>query len=333
MKKITGIVLEFASLGQVFRFSFRCRFNCPCYRGLGHILCHGALRKFRWVALKNGNHVFIEDEKGGKKSSFSKNEVKNDTNNKSFKKEKSDSSKTSFKTKNAENPLKNNSSSKTNSNNKSSFKKSSAFPSKSARSKDSKPIAGVMRGKPMSFEEAGGKKVNPNFESDEPGYKSNCTACIAVFEARLRGYDLEAKPYNDNAGQRAKILVMFPYFAFKTTDGSNMKAPIKFNAKDKEDCICILNKNIKNNERYVFRCFLKGNKGVAHVIEVAKIDNKLKFYDPQCGELYDNIPNNIVFKKDDDSDYNQEYIFRVDNLDVDPTTLTQVAQPAEGGNL
>ena len=48
-------------------------------------------------------------------------------------------------------------------------------------------IAGVKRGKPMSFEQAGGKNVNPNYENGEIGYKLNCSACAAVHKAREMG--------------------------------------------------------------------------------------------------------------------------------------------------
>ena len=185
----------------------------------------------------------------------------------------------------------------------------------------------------MTFEEAGGKNVNPNYNSEDSGYKLNCTACVAVFEARLRGYNLEAKPYNENLKQHAKMLMAFPYYAFKSRNNSQIKGLIKFKAKNKDECIKILNNNLKEGERYIFSYFPENNHGFAHVIETAKINNKLSFFDPQCGELYSDIPNNIMYKKEDDSDFNQEYIFRVDNLDVNPEVLNQVAQPAEADNL
>ena len=57
-------------------------------------------------------------------------------------------------------------------------------------------IAGVKRGEPMSFEEAG-VGVNPHYNKGG-GYHRNCQVCVAVFEARMRGYNIEALPLDEN---------------------------------------------------------------------------------------------------------------------------------------
>ena len=49
----------------------------------------------------------------------------------------------------------------------------------------------------MSIEIAGGKNVNPNYGKGDERYGKNCQACMGVFEARLRGYDIEALPYDE----------------------------------------------------------------------------------------------------------------------------------------
>ncbi len=62
--------------------------------------------------------------------------------------------------------------------------------------KSDKTIAGVKKGKPMSYKQANEGRVNPNYnKSDE--YKLNCQCCVAVFEARLRGYDIETLPFDE----------------------------------------------------------------------------------------------------------------------------------------
>lgn len=54
-------------------------------------------------------------------------------------------------------------------------------------------IAGVPMGMPMSFSKANTGRVNPNY-GQQPGYSINCQTCVPTFEARLRGYDVQAKP-------------------------------------------------------------------------------------------------------------------------------------------
>lgn len=44
----------------------------------------------------------------------------------------------------------------------------------------------------MSFKQANGGKVNPKYTGKRDGYSGNCQTCVAVFEARLRGYDMQA---------------------------------------------------------------------------------------------------------------------------------------------
>lgn len=51
-------------------------------------------------------------------------------------------------------------------------------------------IAGVKRGPEMIFENADSYNVNPNYGKAR-GYSINCQSCVVVFEARLKGYDVQ----------------------------------------------------------------------------------------------------------------------------------------------
>lgn len=64
-------------------------------------------------------------------------------------------------------------------------------------------IAGTVRGREMSFEEADSGNVNPNYGVSE-GFSYNCQSCVATFEARLRGYDVQVLPYT--RGSMSEIL-------------------------------------------------------------------------------------------------------------------------------
>lgn len=71
--------------------------------------------------------------------------------------------------------------------------------------KSSNTIAGVKKGKPMSFKKANEGRVNPNYSPQNLGYAMNCQTSVATFEARLRGYDIEALPFDANNKKNDRV--------------------------------------------------------------------------------------------------------------------------------
>lgn len=59
---------------------------------------------------------------------------------------------------------------------------------------DKVALAGTKKGKPMTREQANSGNVNPEFNSGDQKFRVNCQTCVVAFEARLRGYDVTAKP-------------------------------------------------------------------------------------------------------------------------------------------
>ncbi|MDE6677560.1 MAG: hypothetical protein K2K02_00830, partial [Ruminococcus sp.] len=55
-------------------------------------------------------------------------------------------------------------------------------------------ISNIKRGNPMTFDEADHMSVNPNFTTKDSSYRENCQTCVVAYEARLRGYNVEANP-------------------------------------------------------------------------------------------------------------------------------------------
>lgn len=154
---------------------------------------------------------------------------------------------------------------------------------------DPKTISGVERGEPMSREEANGGNANPNYDQGG-GYRTNCQTCVVAYEARLRGFDVQAKP-NDRTGKTAelsrntndawidpatgKAVEQFKY-------SKNQGAEIPTTAKQ---CRKWLNDNVKDGARYTFSFGWKGRGNTGHIISVDK-DSKghLRLYDPQNGK-------------------------------------------------
>lgn len=160
------------------------------------------------------------------------------------------------------------------------------FLSKKTQSKKSKEtiaIAGVKKGKPMSFKKADGGRVNLNYNKGA-GYQNNCQTCVAVFEARLRGYDIEAVPY-DESNEEMKTLAKNPALAYINPETGESPEFNYSKARNAKECEDWLKKNIKRNQRYIFA--FQPHYGSGHVIQVnKKLDGSLHFYDPQNGQSY-----------------------------------------------
>ena len=64
----------------------------------------------------------------------------------------------------------------------------------------------------MTFEQADGSKPNPLYEKGG-GFRENCQTAVAVFEARLRGFNIQAKAF-DKSNKFFKKLMNNPAKAF-----------------------------------------------------------------------------------------------------------------------
>ena len=194
-------------------------------------------------------------------------------------------------------------------------------------------IAGVKCGKPMSPEEAGGKNVNPGYESDDVGYKMNCTSCVPVHKAREMGYNLKALPARPGDNPHIKMMRRYPYYAFESKDGSNMEAPIHFRSNDVKECIKQVDKKIKKGQGYEFWSHPYGTEdGFAHTVEIYKhSNNKLEVYDPQSGKTYGKeYFYDIEYKRQEKDHiyYYPQYLFRIDNKKPKIDILQQISEPA-----
>ena len=199
-------------------------------------------------------------------------------------------------------------------------------------------IAGVKKGTPMNFEEAG-KGVNPNYSHfGNINSRTNCQCCVAVFEARLRGYNVETcTPKDIDSIEMKSKLEQQPNIAFIEEKTGKSPDFTIIKPKNTQEFENILNSTVKKSERYMFAFeFINntlynstGKKG--HVVEVLKDENNiLKIYDPQINKLYDisflsNIK--IIFEKFEEKIYPK--ILRVDNKNLNKKVLDKIAQSAK----
>ena len=177
-------------------------------------------------------------------------------------------------------------------------------------------IAGVNKGPEMSFNQANSKHVNPFYDSpDLYGYDNNCQVCVAVFEARLRGYDVRALPNNLNDA----IRTIEKNHAYLFVDRYG-KTPEPFERLPKQNDWDYIKQWVKEGNRYTLKW---DNKFMynSHVISVTKEKGKLLFYDPQKSIKYNEyqftkamkriVPNTIQIMRIDNLSFNRKYVHKV----------------------
>lgn len=152
---------------------------------------------------------------------------------------------------------------------------------------DPKVLAGIRKGAPMTREKANNKNANP-FYGKAPEYGINCQSCVVAFEARLRGFDVSAKPNYAIANSTAMKLAKNQNLAWKHNI-TGLKPIPKVSNKQGADLYNWLGKNIKDNQRFTFsyQYLNKFNEMKGHIICLDKTaKGKLRFYDPQTGNTF-----------------------------------------------
>lgn len=202
--------------------------------------------------------------------------------------------------------------------------------------KELKKIGNIAKGDKMTFEEADGGNANP-FYILGGMYKENCQTCVAVFEARMKGFPVRAKPY-DNNSVFFKRLANNPLRAFIDPQTrhhpiwpeDNPSTNISVFATWKNGLNYIKN-TVHRGERYVMSFNWKSN-GRGHIISVLRTKRgKLLFYDPQDGSIFDKDDFSYLFEQIIfDGKYHQPKILRVDNLQLDENVLKYVVEATNG---
>ena len=200
-------------------------------------------------------------------------------------------------------------------------------------------IAGVKRGKPMTFEEADGGNVNPNYKTttyDKDGdqYYNNCQCCVIAYEARRRGYDVEAGPYKGDGrtGELGKKTIFGAWIDAGTDEVCEIGTEI--DVIGGEDCYQTLENEIKQGERYalVDAHFVEQegeDKRVDAHVRVVERDNdgNLIMYDPQDGGIRkgDDMKEYINKWMGTDAQLNPQYL-RIDNKAFNPYYLNDAVK-------
>lgn len=175
-------------------------------------------------------------------------------------------------------------------------------------------ISGVKRGRPMTFKEADSGNVNPFYKTRQEAFVSNCQSCILAFIARLRGYDVKAKPY---AGDDKPIVMLAKDIRrgfIIDEQGTHPDFVKRKRIKGAVGTMFFLEKNIRNNEIY---CLFVDDPLCqdAHVIITGRQGEELYLYDPQKNRIFfkEKIQNYFYGKS-----CNKTQMFRIDNAAFNP---------------
>ncbi len=134
----------------------------------------------------------------------------------------------------------------------------------------------------MTFEEADNGNVNPDYKIHTET-SDNCPACVLSMKARLDGFNIKAKPYdetsnlmftlseNTNFGLIDKITGKFPEY---------IKPKINYMPK----LLLWLDSNLENNKYYSIQFYWKDFTPDGHIMMITKQNEKLMLYDPQIDQ-------------------------------------------------
>ena len=195
-------------------------------------------------------------------------------------------------------------------------------------------IAGVKRGAPMTHDEADSGHVNPKWEGGRGGpYSENCQSCVVVYEARLRGFDVDTFP-NDSDHPTLDMLSKSTNMAWIDPKANGIPNYIfdkkewrrkgeKLDAKMFEN---MLKDSMKTGGRYHLGFDRKGRKSTGHIVTITKdANNVLTIYDPQSNESFSGKAVSKYLKniKYRESSYGYSWnnipeLLRVDDKIIDP---------------
>lgn len=191
-------------------------------------------------------------------------------------------------------------------------------------------IVGVSKGAPMSFDDADGMKSNPGYENDFARVM-NCQTCVVANEARRRGYDVQALPYNKN-NDSMFALAEQPTRAYINPETGKEPEMIRVEespTKARFNKLC--EETVKDGERYHLRIETKAGGG--HVVCMDRDESGvLRVYDPQDGSIY-KASEYLKRAKYSSKSYGitvpeNNYIFRVDNAEFNAELINGALEPA-----
>lgn len=149
---------------------------------------------------------------------------------------------------------------------------------------------GIKKGDPLTFEQADGRRTNPNHGKGKQ-YAVNCQTCTIAYELRRRGFNVEAK---GNPNEEIWKIIKTTDETLKTIYGTIAEFDMyvelgkKVKSKNKEQLFSdFINSKTQSEGRYELR--LRWNSGGGHVVCLERLNGVLIWYDPQTGQKGDRL--------------------------------------------
>ncbi len=143
-------------------------------------------------------------------------------------------------------------------------------------------LGGVSPGKPMNFEEADSGNVNPNYGKNY-GYATNCQSCVAVFEARLRGYDVHVLP-NTKGSMLEKLSHQTNLVWIDPTTGVPPTYIYDDSLSTPEKYVDFIDKIVVPGNRYTIQFLWNESGGGGHIVNIDRNEyGELRIKDNQRG--------------------------------------------------
>lgn len=176
-------------------------------------------------------------------------------------------------------------------------------------------IGGVSNSGAMSFAQADNGNTNPNYRPHSI-YSKNCQSCVPVFEARLRGYDVEAKPKNHAVARELSLDTALAWI-----DPATGKKPVLKQIKG--DYAMGLESTVNSGERYALQY---NHRRGGHIVTAFRDERSiLRIYDPQTDNMV--VGSRDISKYFNDRGAHKVETYRIDNLDFNEDALNGIAKP------
>ena len=128
------------------------------------------------------------------------------------------------------------------------------------------------------------KSTNPSFTTGKP-YQINCQRCVQAYELRRRGYAAVAKPKDETRTDDPVRWGLECFAKPKLGESFWEAAKSMFAFRKRQSDIERELKTAPDGSRYVIYCKWRSRNGGAHVFIATKENGKVKYIDPQSGEM------------------------------------------------
>lgn len=203
-------------------------------------------------------------------------------------------------------------------------------------------ISGVRRNQQgfMTYDEADTGKVNPNYGTDH-GYSINCQSCVATFEARQRGYDVQVLPCKKGSmAERVAVHTNLPWIDPVT--GKHPEYIVDETLTAAKQYLGFVDSTVKRGERYTIQFLWNGRSRSGHIVNLDRTESgELRIKDNQrgAGEISEYIGDEAVLRylsrmKYQTSIYGTKIscapkLLRIDNMVFDESVINELMEAAK----